>query len=206
MSEQSNDGIVNISGKDYVTVARRLADFRGEHPHWTIKTKLFEAAQYVRIRATVMDENDRVIGTGWAEENREYGNINKTSALENCETSAVGRAIMIATGKGGQHIRSAEEMEAAIEQQKEIAGIERLKKHNAAVRNHLTSILAIKQALAEDDFSTAYEAYAELPQDDWEALWMAPSKGGIWETAERGKFKSDGWNDARKAHHNIEEE
>jgi len=201
----NEDGIVVISGKEYITVAKRLADFRERHPDWSITTKLLEAAELVRVKATIKDDIGRVIATGYSEENREQGNINKTSAVENAETSAVGRALAF-LGLGGTHIRSADEMQAAVDAQKEMAGVERLKRHNEALRENLESVVAIKHYLLNDEYSGAYEAYAELDQDAWQSLWMAPSNGGIWTTKERGQFKSNEWNDARKAHHDITDE
>tara|TARA_R110000737_G_scaffold167182_1_gene194036 strand:+ start:324 stop:914 length:591 start_codon:yes stop_codon:yes gene_type:complete len=53
---------------------------------------------------------------GHAEEHRNASNINKTSALENAETSAVGRALAFA-GWAGDEIASADEVAAAINQQ-----------------------------------------------------------------------------------------
>ena len=58
------------------------------------------------------------IATGWAEEVRGSSNINKTSALENCETSAVGRALGFAAFGSAESIASADEVAIAIERQK----------------------------------------------------------------------------------------
>lgn len=189
-------GIVVIGGKEYLTVARRLKDFWDIHPDWSVTTELVESAQYVRIVAKIADETGRIRATGTAEEDRDNGNINKTSAIENCETSAVGRALGI-MGYTGSAIASAEEMQRALEQQAEIPIIE----HNAAVRDWLPSIMAIKQGIADEEYSTAYEAFREIPQDVMRILWRAPSKGGIWTTAERTAMKSNEWNDAAKAYY-----
>ena len=155
-----------------------------------------ESAQYVRIVATISDDTGRVRATGTAEENREHGNINKTSAIENCETGAVGRALGI-LGYTGSAIASAEEMQRALEQQAEIPIIE----HNAAVRDWLPSIMAIKKGIAENEYSTAYEAFKEIPADVFTVLWRAPSKGGIFTTSERAAMKSNEWNEAGKSYH-----
>lgn len=192
----SDTGIVTISGKEYLTVARRLKDFWSERPDWSITTELVESAQYVRMVATIRDHDGRVRATGTAEEDRERGNINKTSAIENCETGAVGRALGI-LGYTGSAIASAEEMQRAVEQQAEIPIIE----HNAAVRDWLPSIMAIKQGIADNEYSTAYEAFREIPSDVMRTLWRAPSKGGIFTTSERAAMKSNEWNDASKAYH-----
>lgn len=77
--------------------------------------------------------------------------------------------------------------------------------HDAALANNLDSVQAIKDALAEDRVYVAYEAWQEISDDDKMALWLAPSRGGCFTTAERAVFKSDAWNDARKNFHGLEE-
>jgi len=201
----SDTGIVEIHGRQYKTVAKRIQEFREAHPIWAVETELLEAGDVVRIKATIRDEHTRVISTGYAEEIRGATSILKTSAIETCETSAVGRALGFLS-LGGTAIASAEEMELALEQQKELAGIERLIKHNDAVRTWLDHIVAIKNYLLNDEYGLAYEAFAEIDPDAVKALWVAPTKGGIFTTEERGKFKSNEWNDARKIHHNITDE
>ncbi len=145
----------------------------------------------------------RTLSTGLAEEVRGSTNINKTSALENCETSAIGRALAF-FGLGGTEIASADEVANAITQQGELEAVERLKVHNAAVRDHIESVVAIKCFLLNDDYSAAYEAMSEIPQDDARAMWVATTAGGIWTTEERRKMKSDEWTAARKQHHGEE--
>jgi len=196
----SDTGVVEIHGKSYLTVARRIRDFRDEHPDYTISTKILSAADTVLMRTTISDETGRVLATGHAEEIRGSTNILKTSSVETCETSSCGRALSM-LGYLGSEVAGAEEIANALEQQKEAEQVELLKKHNAYVREHIESIVAIKAYLLNDDYSSAYEAWEEVPADDRVALWIAPSKGGIFTTEERGKFKSDEWAAARKQHH-----
>ena len=203
--EKLDTGIIDIHGKQYHTVARRLSDFREEHPDWSITTELLEAGDTVRFRAVIRDHEGNIKATGHAEEIRGATTLLKTSAMEVCETSAVGRALGM-MAKGGVQIASAEEMELALEQQKELAGIGRLIQHNNAVRDHLPSIMCIKESIALQDWSTAYEAFAELDPETVQALWVAPTKGGIFTTSERQAMKSNEWNDARKAHHGLPED
>ena len=84
-------GIVKIHGKDYETVASRLKRFREEHSNWSLITDLISDGNRVVMKATLLDENGTIRSTGHAEELRGSSNINETSALENAETSAVGR-------------------------------------------------------------------------------------------------------------------
>ena len=67
-----------------------------------------------------------------------------------------------------------------------------LLKHNDALRDNLPLILCCKENLQQGgDISAAAEAYAELEPGEVAALWVAPSKGGIWTTDERRRIKSD---------------
>ena len=112
-----NTGIVNIKGKEYQTVALRVQKFREQHPDWSIITALISRdAETVVMLASVMNEQNRIIATGHAEEFRNASQINSTSALENCETSAIGRALA-AAGFGGTEFASANEVQNAIHQQ-----------------------------------------------------------------------------------------
>ena len=198
--DMSDTGTVEIHGKVYKTVALRVAEFREKHPDWAIKTKILSAADIVQIRASILDPTGRVVATGLAEELRGSTNINKTSALENAETSAVGRALAF-FGLGGTYIASADEVADAQKQQAELEVVERLKLHNAAVRDHIESIVAIKAYLFDNEYSAAYEASAEIPDEDRLSLWVATTAGGIWTTQERKQMKSDEWAAARKDFH-----
>ena len=108
-----SDGIVNIRGKEYKTVALRVAEFRAKHPiadGWGIITEASEANEVILVKASVMSPNGQVVATGHAEERRGSNNINKTNAIENCETGAIGRALS-ACGFAGEEFASAEEMQ-----------------------------------------------------------------------------------------------
>lgn len=113
----SNTGIVNIRGKEYQTVALRVQKFREQHPDWSIITALVSRdSETVVMLASVINDQGRIIATGHAEEFRSASQINATSALENCETSAIGRALA-AAGFGGTEFASANEVQNAIHQQ-----------------------------------------------------------------------------------------
>jgi len=108
---------IKIHGNDYHTVAERVAEFHEKYPKGQITTELLYADEkYVRVKATATVE-DRSF-TGLAEEVRGSTNINKTSALENCETSAVGRALGFLGIGSVESIASADEVAGAIAQQK----------------------------------------------------------------------------------------
>lgn len=75
-----------------------------------------------------------------------------------------------------------------------------LLKHNEVVRNNMEVILCIKQALAENDYQEVAMYFDGMKEEDRNALWVAPSKGGIFTTAERAAIKSDEFNTARNAY------
>jgi len=110
-------GIVNIRGKEYQTVALRVQKFREAHPDWELSTEIIKADDVVVImQARIYKEDGKCISTGHAEEFRASSQINSTSALENAETSAIGRALA-AAGWGGTEFASANEVENAVHQQ-----------------------------------------------------------------------------------------
>lgn len=111
-------GIVNIHGKDYKTVAKRVDEFRAEYKQdFSIITELISRDENtVVMKAEILDKERNVIATGYAEENRTASTINRTSAVENCETSAIGRALANFGLAGGEYA-SADEVAQAINQQ-----------------------------------------------------------------------------------------
>lgn len=78
---------------DYEPVASRLDRFLKAHPDARVITDLVHYFPEMCVFKCELWLNDEVIATGWAEEIRGQGNVNKTSHLENCETGAVGRAL-----------------------------------------------------------------------------------------------------------------
>ena len=198
----ASKGEVNIHGKVYLTVARRIDDFRKAYPDYSITSTVLHADQdYVQVRAEIANVEGRVVASGLAEEVRKASNINKTSALENAETSAVGRALAF-FGMGGTEIASADEVAGAISQQKEDQASEYLMKHNNVLRDPqvLMAVAQMKESLASDDYGYVAQVEAELDREEMVALWVAPSKGGVFTTEERTKLRCDAMNQARKDH------
>ena len=108
-------GFINIHGKQYATVAQRLQEFRKRYPLAQITTHLEKDEDNIVIFSSAIWVDGVVVATGWAEEVRGSSKINDTSALENCETSSVGRALaFVGLGIDGS-IASAEEVQNAIE-------------------------------------------------------------------------------------------
>jgi hypothetical protein len=108
---------INIKGKEYATVASRVEIFRKHFPLYSITTELIvDDEQRVVMKAEIKDESDRKLADGYSEEIRGEGLINTTSAIENCQTSAIGRALA-AFGLIGGEYASSFEVENAISKQ-----------------------------------------------------------------------------------------
>lgn len=101
-----------FSLENYEEVKDRIPKFWAEHPAGGILTELvaFDDLGYI-VKATLIDENGKAVATGLAQENVTSSGVNKTSALENCETSAIGRALANANYSTGKNRPSREEME-----------------------------------------------------------------------------------------------
>lgn len=100
--KEINDRITktNIKGKPYVMVKDRIAGFYAVCPDGRIVTEMIEKTpDEVTFKAYIY-EGDRLLACSHANEIRTASAINKTSYVENCETSAIGRAIAAATGIG----------------------------------------------------------------------------------------------------------
>lgn len=85
---------INIKGKEYVTVNERLKEFRNTFKDYSLTTELVELGQdFCIIKASIVDDKGVVRATGFAREVVAKSPINKFAFVENCETSAMGRAL-----------------------------------------------------------------------------------------------------------------
>ena len=110
----------NIRGKQYVEVNERIKFFRqeDEYKNWTISTDFTNLDSEMCVcKAVIADASQRVIAVGHAHEERASSHINKTSYVENCETSAVGRALAMMGIGIDTSIASANEVTEAIAKQ-----------------------------------------------------------------------------------------
>lgn len=108
----------DIRGKQYAEVNQRIKAFRMLCPNGCIKTKILSGQDgLVVMQASIYDEAGHLLGTGTAYEKEGSSNINKTSYIENCETSAVGRALAMCGLGIDLSVASYEEVQNAIEQQ-----------------------------------------------------------------------------------------
>lgn len=114
--------------KEYVEVNERIRYFREKYPEWSINTKWIHIDANMAIcQCDVIDENGVIRSQGTAQELKGNGFINKTSHVENCETSAVGRALGILGIGIETSVASYEEVATAINTQNQKNKSERKK-------------------------------------------------------------------------------
>lgn len=92
MNKDLQDKAIDFKGKKYVLISDRVLYFNEKYPEGSITTELVSNDAMVVVKATVKP-NDKQTFTGYSQATWGEGFINKTSALENAETSAVGRAL-----------------------------------------------------------------------------------------------------------------
>lgn len=133
--QKANETIktTDIKGKDYAEVNQRIKAFRMVYPDGVIKTEMksnkdgiciFEAnvyEYYIEEPSSFMSRGikSKLLATGTAYEKENSTFINKTSYIENCETSAVGRALGMCGFGIDTSVASAEEVQNAIANQEE---------------------------------------------------------------------------------------
>ena len=171
--QRANAQIVttNIKGKEYAEVNQRIKAFRMCYPEGFIRTELLSNEDGVCVMraevgywadvATYGTQLDIVLGTGTAYEKESSSYINKTSYIENCETSAVGRALGMAGFGIDTSVASFEEVSNAIAQQEAEKRPERKKANNSAPK--------VEKAVSEP--STGYQDH--ITEKDWNVLKAA---------------------------------
>jgi|OM-RGC.v1.010494131 hypothetical protein len=136
MADLPDDNKVNIKGKLYAEVHTRVQAFREAYgEEGRIMTTIHQHDDEKVMTETTIQilRNDRwdTIGNDFAEEYRGVGMVNKTSALENCITSSIGRALS-ACGLSGGNYASFEEVDHAMNEKAE----SKPKKKTKAVKAH----------------------------------------------------------------------
>ena len=157
-----NGQTIKIHNNDYATVALRIGILRRNlGTAATIKSSIiFQDDKKVIVQSEVFIDN-KLVSTGLAEELRSASRINQFSALENAETSAVGRALAM-LGLTNDRIASADEVSGAIVQQSQqlIAALSSLGKVS-----HLGSYktwLSTNQKLMQEVKANNPVAYSEF--------------------------------------------
>lgn len=122
--KKANESIktTDIKGKEYAEVNQRIKAFRMCYPTGSITTEIVALENGIcTIKATVYNDDGAILATGYAQEKESSSFINKTSYIENCETSAVGRALGFCGFGIDVSVASYEEVANAIENQNNTA-------------------------------------------------------------------------------------
>lgn len=163
---------IDVKGKGYVEVNQRVKAFRQLYPEGTINTTIVSFGDgVVTIKADVSN-NGKLLATGHAQEKENSSFINKTSYIENCETSAIGRALgMLGIGIETS-IASKEEVENAMANQpisKAYVGIlEETQKKYKLTNEQVSEILT----------KNGYKTFAEIKNVDFAKIGNAMSDLG----------------------------
>ena len=126
MSKDLADKAIDIKGKKYVLVADRILYFNEEYKNGGIETRIVSNPQdeNIKIKAIVTPDCDKPERKffGHSQATVGVGMVNKTAALENAETSAVGRALAMMGIVVIESIASADEMHKALTKDKALTG------------------------------------------------------------------------------------
>lgn len=165
--------VIDVKGKGYVEVNQRIKAFRMLYPNGSIQTNIESLENGVCVmRAVVFDDEQNVLGIGHAYEKEGNGFINQTSYIENCETSAVGRALgMIGIGIETS-IASAEEVQNAMLQQEEKKTVNatKVKALETRCKTDLVSFEKILKLYKVESFSKLTEKQYANINANWEKI------------------------------------
>lgn len=132
MSKQLKNKAIQIKGKDYVLVSDRIIYFNEKYPEGSIITKMISnpGDERVVFKATIKPDKDGTRRfTGYSQATWGDGYINRGSALENAETSAVGRALGMMGIGVIDSVASADELnKASFEEQANMYQVTEIKK------------------------------------------------------------------------------
>ena len=114
-----SNSVVNIKGKNYRLVADRVKQFRQDYEGHKLETEMLHFdGTHLLLKVSIVNPDGKVVADGIAGEKVGSSNINQTSFAENCQTSAVGRALaFLDENLMGDSLPSAEEMTGAINTQ-----------------------------------------------------------------------------------------
>lgn len=148
--KKANESVrtMNIKGKDYAQVNERIKVFRMLYPEGYIKTDMVSNENGVCVFRAYVGYGDKTLATGTAYEREDASYINKTSYIENCETSAVGRALGMMGIGIDTSVASAEEVDVAVKKQEKndaIAELRKLAEEAGVEENHILTQAGIEK-------------------------------------------------------------
>lgn len=172
--KQANESIIttDIKGKEYAEVNQRIKAFRMCYPNGTIKTEIISLEDgVVTMKASIFD-GIVLLGTGHAQEKEASSFINKTSYIENCETSAVGRALGMCGFGIDTSVASYEEVANAIENQnKPTNEPQDTTDYKALVQQYIK-----ENGFDVKEFCNTHKLHGKSSQAQFKAVWEKVSK------------------------------
>lgn len=127
----------DIKGKKYAEVSERIIAFRKLNPNGRIITEIVDKTENeVTIKATILGENMIELANGYASETKK-GLVNSISMVENCETSAIGRALGFC-GFG---------IDGGIASEQDMQKVELLKQKNRKEEIYINMFISYEEAL-----------------------------------------------------------
>lgn len=154
----------DIKGKEYAEVNQRIKAFRMLFPLGKILTEMVSNENGVCVFRCSVYNGEELLGTGHAYEKENSTFINKTSYIENCETSAVGRALGMCGIGIDTAVASYEEVANAIEQQKpQNKGEKQAKNERTNENNTKTNTKEQKQFRPMNEVQ--YKMITSLPEE-----------------------------------------
>lgn len=157
---------IDVKGKNYVEVNERIKAFRKAHPNGSIETNIEHLENGVVVMScTIKDETGNVLAKAHAYEKENSSFINKTSFIENCCTSATGRALGYVGIGIDTSVASAEEVENAILQQDEQKLIS--KTQETALRDMIKNKKIPNEIIINMLKEKGYEKIAEIQMKDY---------------------------------------
>jgi hypothetical protein len=179
----------NIKGKAYVEVSQRILYFRTapEYRGWSMETELISYDdQSCIIRAVAKNPDGKIMAVGHAQEDRSSSMINKTSYIENGESSAWGRCLANLGIGIETSIASAEEVDMAIAKQNLSARPQPATAPRPAPQAQETRSEAVK---ADDVYQKALDYIRENPsKESFDKVMSA--KGKLFSEAQVSTLKS----------------
>ncbi len=195
--------------EDYETVEERLIKFWKDHPDGQIHTKLLDqsAGRFI-VEASIFrtEADNRPWTTGLAEETIQGRGVNATSALENCETSAIGRALANAGYATKGKRASREEMAKVGKAQEVKASIDEVKSKMASTSGEYIPVVkeddpwTIKPATMPPTMGEAVATVKDIIGGQTEKdIPRCPHGDMIWKTGQSGAGKAWGHFKCRNA-------
>ena len=174
MSQLDDKNKVNIKGKLYAEVHTRVQAFRQAYGEdGKILTNIHVADEDRVLAETtihvIVDGTWRKIANDFAEEYRGVGMVNKTSALENCITSYIGRALS-ACGLSGGNYASFEEVDHAMNGKAESKPVKKKAKKESKELNKLSDADEITTAEQAKLFSEGFIKYSVFHDSNIESF------------------------------------